>query len=57
MTVKALECICTNAIPTTAMNITRGRQPVISDVCLFLSGDYGGGVDACPSPFPQNNKA
>lgn len=26
---------------------------MISDLCLFLSGDYGGGGgDACPSRFP-----
>lgn len=28
----------------------RRRLSVISDLCLLLSGDSGGGVDACPVP-------
>lgn len=32
-------------------------QQVISDLCPFLLGDNGGGVDACPPHFSQNNKA
>lgn len=59
--IEDIACQCNlmkkNAFSTTATTNDKSwareykTQPVISDRCLFLSGDYEGGVDACPSRF------